>query len=810
VGENLELPAKSSRMHESNLERVVACAEPTIGILFASRKAHCRQAAFLHCGTIRAFTVLCMPLVFIAFGWSVPSQMLTGTVKDRSGAVIARAQVTLYADGLQFNRWTQPDGSFIFEGLNITSGNLVVAAQGFATSSTPWHGENEVAITLDPAPVQQSLDVTATRTAILPTGVDDIEAQPDAAVLPTSLLQQWGSLTVDDKLRQVPGFSLLRRSGSMTANPTTQGVSLRGLGASGASRALVLANGIPLNDPFGGWVFWGRVPLASLDQVQIVPGGVSALYGNDALGGVVNLVTYPAVQTSFAAEGSFGSSNTPFGSGLAVVRFGSWAVVGSAEGFRTNGYIAVPQDIRGSVDTPYASTHHTGDLRVEHLFGDHGRVFLGGSIYGENRLNGTPLQTNKVAIRQLDFGWDYNNPAAGLFTVRLYGGTENYYQTFSSVAANRDSESLTDVQNVPVQNMGMIAQWSKQIASRITLLAGVDGSDVEGTSLETTYFHNKLTADLSNGGRQQSLGAFGEVLAQITNRWSVTFSGREDLWSNFDAHAIRIPSGGPPAATYFPPRGQNSFDPRLTTSYRVGDHISLYASAYRSFHAPTLNELYRSFRVGNVQTLANPYLRAEHFAGVEGGARGSTWQDRLTVRGSLFWGYLTDPVENVTLSSTSQLILRERENLGRIRAWGVQAGADGRLTRSVTLSAAYQFLASTVVSFPANPSLVGNLTPLVPQHQFIFQGTWAAPKRMFVAVQGRTAGNEYDDDQNHLPLGGYFVLSATISHPLPKGFTVFVGGDNLTNENYEISRTPVVNLGQPVMVRVGLRWQSPQ
>jgi outer membrane receptor protein involved in Fe transport len=81
---------------------------------------------------------------------------------------------------------------------------------------------------------------------------------------------------------------------------------------------------------------------------------------------------------------------------------------------------------------------------------------------------------------------------------------------------------------------------------------------------------------------------------------------------------------------------------------------------------------------------------------------------------------------------------------------------------------------------------------------------------MFVAVQGRTAGNEYDDDQNKLPLGGYFVLSATISHPLPKGFTVFVGGDNLTNQSYEIARTPVVNLGQPVMVRVGLRWQSPQ
>ena len=733
---------------------------------------------------------------------------LSGTIEDRAGAIISRAQVTLYSEGQQFNRWTQPDGSFLFQGLNVSSGAIVVSAQGFATSTTAWSGEAEVTILLSPAVVQQSLDVTATRTAILPTGVDDIEAQPDSAVLPASLLQQWGSLTIDDKLRQVPGFSLLRRSGSQTANPTAQGVSMRGLGASGASRALVLADGIPLNDPFGGWIFWGRVPQAALDQVQIVPGGVSALYGNDALGGVINLVTRPAVQTYLGAEGSFGSSNTPFGSGTAAIRFGEWAVVASGEGFRTNGYIAVPPEVRGSVDTPLASEHRTGTLRLERMFGDRGRIFLEGSIYGESRQNGTPLQTNEVAIRQLAFGSDYDSPAAGLFTVRLYGGTENYYQTFSSIAADRNSESLTDIQNVPVSTMGLIAQWSKQVARRTTLLAGVDGSDVEGTSLENTYSRGAQTALLSNGGRQQSLGAFLEGLFLITSRWSVTVSGREDFWSNFDASSQRVPAIGSPTVIYFPPRGQNSFDPRLTTSYRVSDHAVLYASGYRSFRAPTLNELYRSFRVGNVQTLANPYLQAEHFAGAEGGGRASFLNDRLSLRGNFFWGYVTDPVANVTLSVASQLILRQRQNLGRTRTRGLMAGVDFRITNRITLSGTYQLLDSTVVSFPPDPALVGNMVPLVPRHEFTFQGTWTAPKKFYVAVQGRTASNEYDDDQNQLPLGGYFVLSGTVSRPLPKGFTVFVAGENLTNASYEIARTPVVNLGQPATVRIGLRWQT--
>ena len=112
------------------------------------------------------------------------------------------------------------------------------------------------------------------------------------------------------------------------------------------------------------------------------------------------------------------------------------------------------------------------------------------------------------------------------------------------------------------------------------------------------------------------------------------------------------------------------------------------------------------------------------------------------------------------------------------------------------------------MSFPADPTLVGNKVPLVAQNEFVLQATWAAPKQFSVAVQGRTAGNEFDDDQNLFPLGGYFVLSATVSHPLPKGFDIYFQGENLTNSQYEIGRTPVVTLGQPILARGGIRWQS--
>ena len=301
----------------------------------------------LHFARVSRFGVATLLLSLVQLYVSADSQQeIRGTVKDRSGAVVARAQVELHMGNQVLSRVTQADGTFVFNGVNGSSGTIVVTASGFAATTTPWSaGQNQLTIILALAPIQQSLDVTATRTAILPTGVDDLEAQPDAVVVSDTQLQQWGALATDDKLRQVPGFSLLRRSGSQTANPTSQGVSLRGLGASGASRALVLADGIPLNDPFGGWIYWARIPQASLDQVQLVPGGVSALYGNDALGGVINLETRPAVQTAGNVEVSYGNENSPFGSGWGALRFGQWAVTASGEGFRTNGYIDVPETL---------------------------------------------------------------------------------------------------------------------------------------------------------------------------------------------------------------------------------------------------------------------------------------------------------------------------------------------------------------------------------------------------------------------------------------------------------------------------------
>src|SRR5215208_4682662 len=128
------------------------------------------------------------------------------------------------------------------------------------------------------AQLTETITVTATRTE---TRVADTPAS--VVVLSREAVEASAAPTLDDALRQVAGFTLFRRTGSRVANPTAQGVTLRGVGASGASRALVLDDGVPLNDPFGGWIYWGRLPRIAMDRAEILRGGASDLYGSSAM-----------------------------------------------------------------------------------------------------------------------------------------------------------------------------------------------------------------------------------------------------------------------------------------------------------------------------------------------------------------------------------------------------------------------------------------------------------------------------------------------------------------------------------------------
>src|SRR5688572_2240511 len=299
------------------------------------------------------------------------------------------------------------------------------------------------------AQLSETITVTATRTE---TRVADTPAS--VVVLSREAVEASAAPTLDDALRQVAGFTLFRRTGSRVANPTSQGVTLRGVGASGASRALVLDDGVPLNDPFGGWVYWGRVPRTALDRVEVLRGGASDLYGSSAMGGVIQFVRRKS--SGIDVDLSAGSHETGTASLFAA---GDWWSV-AADFLTTAGYVLVRPEDRGAVDVEADVRHTAVDATIRG-----GGAFLRASHYSESRHNGTSLQVNDTTLRHLAIGGDAA-VFGGALALRAYGTDQDYYQTFSAIAPDRNSERLTVEQRVPSHGLGGSAQFTRAFGDR--------------------------------------------------------------------------------------------------------------------------------------------------------------------------------------------------------------------------------------------------------------------------------------------------------------------------------------------------------
>jgi outer membrane receptor protein involved in Fe transport len=363
---------------------------------------------------------------------------------------------------------------------------------------------------------------------------------------------------------------------------------------------------------------------------------------------------------------------------------------------------------------------------------------------------------------------------------------------------------LTNRQRNPSQQAGFAFQWRRSIGDHQSLIAGVEGRDVRGHSAETTFNNSRVTAFVDAGGRQRSFGFFGADSVRFQS-WFFSFGARFDRWLNSRGFSDRVPVSGAPSLNDFADQSETAFSPRFSVIKRFDHGISFSASIYRAFRAPTLNELYRNFRVGNVVTNANSALRAERLTGGEVGFGVQKFGERLFVRSNFFWSQIDDSIANVTLSTTPALITRQRQNLGAIRARGLELSASVKPSRHLEIAGEYLLTDSTVLRFPANRSLEGLLVPQVPRHQFNFQITYANAKWLF-GTQGRFVSRQFDDDQNTLPLERFFTLDAEVSRAVSEKVRLFVAFQNLNGSRYQISSTPVFTVGPPPLVRIGARF----
>ncbi len=733
---------------------------------------------------------------------------VTVTVLDSGGAALPGATVT--------------DSSGKLLGQTDANGRLAVActapcrlrvsAPGFAETtarlSAPAPAQPNavigMSIRMRPAADQEQVMVTAYRTPL-----GSLESPVATRLLTQKALSSSAAPTLDDELRQLPGLELFRRSSSLVANPSSQGMSLRALGSTSASRTLLTEDDVPLNDGFAGTIHWLEEPELAIQRIELLRGGASDLYGSSAIGGVVSVVPVRPTANRAELRSSYGSEGTYDDSLMLQAKQGAWGVLASGGVLGTNGYIQEAPSQRGPVDIASNVHSQNGVVIGEHNQGPL-RLFARGSGFNEARNNGTPFQTNGTRLWRYATGGDWKGPHEGALTTRIYGSTDHFRQTFSSISnlpdfgnpdcSYRCGENPSKFSLTPYNELGATAHWSQPLGAGLLLVAGADVHDLRAWDREQSYGSSTALTDLHD--HQRDSAAYAEGM-WVRRGWTLTAAGRVDWFQNYDGQKLQWNGSGWVRAASQPPQfDQRFFDPRLGISRKIKERWAVSASAFRAFRAPTPNELYRSTQVGNELTLANGSLLSERATGWE--ASVATQWHWGSVRTGYFLTQVNRPIDAVTTNPTSSPILLMRENLGQIESRGVSIDYELAPLRWLAVDGGYQYAHATVTNDSEDTALVGNWIPEVARNLATMNVRAFRPRFGTLTLQGRLSGHQFDDDANAYLLHGYFRLDAYAAHDFGQRFQVFAAGENLLDRQIEDSKTPTTTLGMPRVGRAGL------
>ena len=719
---------------------------------------------------------------------------VTVTVTDSRGAPLPGAAVRDSASKLVGRTGT--DGRTMVECL--ADCQVRVTAPGFAAKTVHLMRGN--VIQLQPASTAEQVTVTAYRTPL-----GSLESPATTVLLPQSALNTTATVTLDDQLRQIPGVELFRRSSSLVANPSSQGMSLRALGSTSASRTLLTEDDVPLNDAFAGTIHWQEQPELAIKSIELLRGGASDLYGSSAIGGVVSVVPVLPIADQAELRSSYGSEDTYDDSVLVQTKRGPWGLLATGGVLGTDGYIQEAPAQRGPVDIA-SNVHSQNGEFLANRKKKSLRFLAQISGFNEARNNGTPFQTNGTRLWRYATGGDWQGPRNGSLAMRIYGSTEHFRQTFSSISnlptssnpncSYRCGETPSKFSLTPDNELGAVAHWSQPLGPGLLLLAGADTHDVRVWDQEQSYMGSSALTNLHD--HQRDSAAYVEAMAE-RKAWTLTASGRLDWFQNYDGQSLTWNgSGWTSSATQPPQFDQRFFDPRLGLSRKFHDHWSAFASGFRAFREPSPNELYRATQVGNQLTLANGNLLSERATGWE---TGLATQSRLgNVRASYFLTQVNRPITTVTINATSSPMLLMRENLGQIESRGVSLDFELAPLSWLIVNGGYQYANATV---SRGDQYLGNWIPEVARNLATLNVRASRPKLGILSLQSRLSGRQFDDAANQYLLHSYFRLDAYASHDLGKRLQFFAAGENLLNRQIEDSKTPTTTLGMPRVGRIG-------
>lgn len=600
---------------------------------------------------------------------------------------------------------------------------------------------------------------------------------------------------IDDLLRSVPTVqpSLLS---SRYNHPTAQFVSIRGLGT---RRALVLLDGVPLNDGFGGWINWGLVP-DRIERVEIIPGGGSNLYGTWAMGGIINIISQTGRPKTGASGdlsgGSFGTNSQSIRAHYGNDRTG-WTL--GYRRFDTEGFLTVPAYQRGPADVPVGSEHHQFTGRVSHALTSTTTATLSGTYYAEDRSFGTSFSQGTRSIGTVSLGLKGDRGVWGIWEAKTFAQWQTFRNQSGAVLPSpfvRQFDQLDRLQRIPSNDVGGMAQWSVPFLSFSRIVVGGDTRAILAQSEELLV--PSQTSSVTRG-KQVSLGTFGEWILEPFDALTLTVGARWDWWKNFEGSRM----AGPRSAGATQDNVASMVNPKFGLLYSFNDRVRIGASVYQAFRAPTLNELYRDFSSSGFTFLSNDRLEPERLTGGDMKIEVELLQDGLlNFRATGHYDVVKDQILFVTQGPTSAV----RQNIGEGRSVGADVEMRSRLNDGLFMTLGYSFVDSIITSFPGNPSREGLRIPNVSRHQVTAGFNIGRPSVTQLTLQARYLSRQFADDLNRQPIADFVIVDASLRKQVASWVELFINGENLTDRHYIATQTgSLKTLGQPLLILGGLR-----
>lgn len=632
---------------------------------------------------------------------------------------------------------------------------------------------------------------------------------------------------LDEALATVPAVSLFRRTSSLGANPTTQGISLRAIAPSGAGRTLVTLDGVPLNDPFGGWVIWSQVAPESLGGVDIIRGAGAGPYGAGALTGVIALRERDGA--GGVLDASVGGTGGRRIAAATTVGRGRVSISGSTLYDRSEGYTPVRGASAGAADRPLDLETLSGSLRADIGIDDATTLSLHASAYDEVRGSGLE------GARSAGNGQGYSatlarTPGRNRLGWRAQAWRRDSDFANSSVAVSPDRATTTPAND---QFATPAIGWGGNLAlrgagldlgdGRLEWELGADARFSEGETQERfRYMAGQYTRDRFAGGETAVAGGYAEA-SWSRGPWLVAGGVRLDRWENARARRLELDraTGLPTLDETYPDRSGDVLSARLAVRRDLTPDLAVRVATYSGFRPATLNELHRPFRVGNDLTEANAALEPETLQGVEAGL---SWDDARTSFGAtVFVNRIEAAIVNVTLGVGPGIlaalpragfipaggVLRQRRNAGVIEAVGLELTAEHRLD-DVTLVGALSVTDAEVDGGAAAPQLTGLRPAQAPVLSATAGADWRVSDRLTLGVRGRYESRRFEDDLNSRVLEAALTLDARADWRVRDGVTLYAAADNLLDAAVEVSETAngVAGFGPPRTMRAGvsLSW----